>query len=685
MTSRIIYIKSKSHLEELLQSEKLVIDYYAIWCDDCDYCEETFIKMSQKYSDITFAKLSVDIQELKDFYTENSVVEIPTFHFFEKGTKKHVLRGSELDQLVGSCEALHGGSEYPPNKLATARLGNTVICSSNDFRIVNDVVYFPISSLVLDYFIRNETDFDIKVGELVVKGGCKIIFPSNELYYLKDHVSFMKEVTVTTIGKPTEFVTHYGHFPEYDYDLIVIGGGSGGFQCAKKAAKSGAKVAVFNFVESTPHGTHWGLGGTCVNAGCIPKKLFHQAGIHQTNLQDASDFGWKLNPKDLKHDWNKLQESVTSYVSKLNWKHEGGLRNARVKYHHAWATFIDDKTISAKFSNGEVKKFTAKYFVIAAGSRPKKMGIPGEDLCITSDDVFRLKKSPGKTLIIGGSYIALETAGFLSSLGYDVSSSVRDKVLRNFDTECAEKIQANLEKNGVKFLRPSEVTNVKKSENQLVVQFKESADLFDTVLIAIGRTPSTHKLGLEHIKAKMDTDGRILVNDLSVNGSVFAIGDVIHNKFQLTPVAIHEGKHVALKLFANSKKKMNYELIPTTVFTPEEYGSCGLTESQAVTKFGIEDVEIYKKSVNVLEYQMGFQFSKHDQAFFKLVCIKSLNERVVGFHYIGPNAGEITVGISMAMRFNITKDDLDDCVGIHPTLAEAVTQLEKGVVRDTGC
>lgn len=547
------------------------------------------------------------------------------------------------------------------------------------------MVYFPCDSVNIEYIKIIDNVCHVELNEKTRLEVCHVVFPSNEQYFLKDHIVFGKDVTVSVIGKPTEHITNYGRFPDFDFDLIVIGGGSGGFQCAKKASKDGFKVALFNFVSPSPHGTEYGLGGTCVNAGCIPKKLFHIGGSHKSLMNDAKDFGWNLKPEEITHDWPKLQSSIQAYVSKLNWKHEGGLRNARVAYHHAFASFLDDHAIEAKYANGEIKKFTAKNICIATGSRPKSMGIKGEEHCITSDDLFYLTKSPGKTLIVGGGYIALETAGILATLNHDVTVSVRDKLLRDFDVESVSKVKTSLEKAGVKFLTSSHPKEVTKVDGRLIVQFESDKCEYDTVLLAVGRNPSLDRLGLSNIDVKPNNTARIDPKGLEKWGNIYAIGDAIHDRYQLTPVAIAEGKHVAMRLSGKSIKNIDYSMVPTTIFTPEEYGCCGLSEEHAISKYGSSDIEVYKKSVNVLDYQMGFQFSKHDQAFFKLVCVKSLGERIVGFHYVGPNAGEITVGISLAMKFSITKEDLDESIGIHPTLAEVVTQLERGVTKDTGC
>jgi thioredoxin reductase (NADPH) len=213
---------------------------------------------------------------------------------------------------------------------------------------------------------------------------------------LEKHVETLNEGKTFPKSEKFQFSTNERLLDHsFEYDLLVIGGGSGGFQCAKKASGMGAKVGIFNYVQQTVTGDEWGLGGTCVNVGCIPKKLFHQAGLLGDYLNDSKDFGWKFDSKE--HDWTKLQNNVNSYTNKLNWKHEGGARRAKVNYIHAFASFIDENTVQAVFADGTKKSFTAKYFVIATGGRPSICDIHGGEYTINSDQIFHLKKSPGKT------------------------------------------------------------------------------------------------------------------------------------------------------------------------------------------------------------------------------------------------------------------------------------------------
>uniref|UniRef100_A0A452UFM2 Thioredoxin reductase 3 n=1 Tax=Ursus maritimus TaxID=29073 RepID=A0A452UFM2_URSMA len=443
----------------------------------------------------------------------------------------------------------------------------------------------------------------------------------------------------------------------YDYDLIVIGGGSGGLACAQEAAILGKKVMVLDFVVPSPQGTSWGLGGTCVNVGCVPKKLMHQAALLGQALSDARKFGWEYH-QQVKHNWETMTEAIQNHIGSLNWGYRLSLREKAVAYVNAYGEFVEHHKIKATNRKGQETYYTAAKFVLATGERPRYLGIRGDkEYCITSDDLFSLPYCPGKTLVVGASYVALECAGFLAGIGLDVTVMVRSILLRGFDQEMAEKVGSYMEQHGVKFLRK-----------------------FIPVLVsldAIGRDSCTRKIGLEKIGVRInERSGKIPVNDMEQTNVpyVYAVGDILEGKLELTPVAIQAGKLLARRLFAGRLEKCDYVNIPTTVFTPLEYGCCGLSEERAIEVHKKENLEVYHTLFWPLEWTVAGR--DNNTCYAKIICNKSDNYRVIGFHVLGPNAGEITQGFAAAMKCGLTKQLLDDTVGIHPTCGEVFTTLE---------
>uniref|UniRef100_A0A183AEW3 thioredoxin-disulfide reductase (NADPH) n=1 Tax=Echinostoma caproni TaxID=27848 RepID=A0A183AEW3_9TREM len=436
---------------------------------------------------------------------------------------------------------------------------------------------------------------------------------------------------------------------DFDYDLAVIGGGSGGLAASKEAAKLGAKTVVFDFVVPTPQDTTWGLGGTCVNVGCIPKKLMHQASLLREGMSDAVHFGWQLEPEKVKHEWSQIIESVGNHIHSLNWGYRTQLRDINVEYINAFAELVDSHTIKYTKKNKETGTATAKTIILATGERPRYPGIPGDkQYAITSDDLFSLSYPPGKTLVIGASYVALECAGFLTGFGFDTTVMVRSILLRGFDQQMAEKIGEYMSKHGTKFIRPCVPTSVR---------------VF-SVIMAIGRDPTWDRKAMESLGLKMDKYSSV--------ENIYAIGDVVSGKPQLTPVAIHAGRYLAKRLYVGDVELTDYVNVPTTVFTPIEYGACGLSEENAIAKYGQENIEVYHSHFIPLEWTVPH---RPDDGYAKLICLKTENERVVGLHILGPNAGEITQGFAVAMKLGATKADFDRTIGIHPTCAETFTTL----------
>ncbi|KAI9907386.1 hypothetical protein PsorP6_004712 [Peronosclerospora sorghi] len=474
----------------------------------------------------------------------------------------------------------------------------------------------------------------------------------------------------------------------YDYDLVVIGGGSGGLACSKEAASFGAKVCVLDYVKPSPQGTTWGLGGTCVNVGCIPKKLMHQSSLIGEILHhDAASFGWKVQSQDgglPGFNWNQLVSSVGSYIRSINFEYKVELRSKQVKYENFLGSFVDPHTLHLWHPRKGTKQITTRHVVIAVGGRPRALTCPGSEHAISSDDIFWMKKEPGKTLVVGASYVALECAGFLKGMGYSVKVMVRSILLRSFDQDIAHKIGDYMEvQSGIEFIRKTVPLSISKLESdQLLVKWisedgEACEEIFDTVLTATGRDPDVSKLCLDKAGVKLnEMTGRIWVrNEQTSTPNIYAIGDVIDAP-ELTPVAIQAGRLLSRRLYNGSSVQMNYDKICTAVFTPIEYGCCGLSEDESKERFGEGNVEVYHKNFVPLEWTLATTRKSAESCYVKVICDKTRDNFVLGFHYLGPNAGEVTQAIGLAMQVGFTHDELMDTVGIHPTTAEAFTTLE---------
>lgn len=486
-------------------------------------------------------------------------------------------------------------------------------------------------------------------------------------YYLKPYSSFKFYTTGEVQSK---------------YELIVIGGGSGGLACAKEAAVLGRKVAVLDFVDPSIQGTTWGLGGTCVNVGCIPKKLYHQAALLGKSVQDAKSYGWNVENGN-SHNWETLRSAVIGYIKSLNWGHRVQLKQKNVDYYNAKGHFICKNEVELSHKSGKVERLTADNFVIAVGGRPKYPDIPGAfEYGISSDDIFSLEKAPGKTLVIGGSYVALECAGFLTGLGFSTTVMVRSICLRGFDQQMASLVVDHMTADGTKFLHKCVPLAIEKDAKSglYIVKWEHKdkgqfQDTFQTVLFAVGRQAQTKYLGLDKIGVKVYPDsGKIITtNEQTTVSNIYAVGDVLLGKPELTPVAIKAGRLLAHRLFDNSSQLMNYDNVATTVFTPLEFGSVGLAEEEAITQFGQNNIEVYHAFYKPLEYNIPQKDAS--QCYIKAVCLREHPQKILGLHFLGPSAGEIIQGFSAAINCGLTMKTLQLTVGIHPTSAEEIVKL----------
>lgn len=485
----------------------------------------------------------------------------------------------------------------------------------------------------------------------------------------------------------------------FNYDLIVIGGGSGGLACAKEAADLGKRVALFDYVKPSAMGTTWKLGGTCVNVGCIPKKLMHYTALVGDSFHDAREMGWKIQEHP-EHDWEQMMRTINTYISKLQYGYRVQLEEKNITYYRALASFLDDHTLGmtvgkrgAQWKKGDKRevKITGENIVIATGGRPHVLDIPGKELAITSDDIFWMRKSPGKTLVIGASYISLETAGFLNEFGYETHVMVRSILLRGFDRQCADMIGEYMENQGVVFKNKSTPDALEKTtEGRIKVTYSQKdeegnvqtlTEIYDTVMFATGRDADTSCLQLENAGVKTAKNGKFdTVQEQTNVPHIFAIGDVCNGKQELTPVAIQAGTLLSRRLFTNSSVQMDYDNVATTVFTPLEYGTTGLSEEDAIERYGEQNIESFLTKFTALEHSATHRVDRSGNEiiaphFAKLVVHTGEFDRVVGFHYLGPNAGEVTQGYALAIKLGATKADFDNVVGIHPTTAEKFTTL----------
>jgi thioredoxin reductase (NADPH) len=467
----------------------------------------------------------------------------------------------------------------------------------------------------------------------------------------------------------------------YEYDYFVIGGGSGGLASAKEAASLGAKVALADFVSPSPKGTAWGLGGTCVNVGCIPKKLMHYSASFGEQYKDQQACGWEL-PGEKRHNWERMVTNVQKHIQTLNWGYRIQLMDKNVQYFNNYASFVDPHTVALSDKTGKVvKKVTSEHFLIAVGGRPT-YGIPGaESCCFTSDDIFSMKVIPDDLLVVGASYISLECAGFLHGLGKKVKIMVRSILLRGFDQEIAEKLGAFMSHSGIEFIREAVPSKFEKLEDGRVQVFytqsgEEKVEIYGGVLLAIGRYALTKGLNLQNAGVETSASNlKVLVNHLDQSNipHIWAVGDVADGKPELTPVAIQAGTLLARRLFRKSVVLMDYLNIATTVFTPLEYGSVGYSEERAREVLGDENVEVFHSVFRPLEW--NFLPEREEMTCFAKVLVNLQNGKVIGIHFLGPHAGEVIQGFAVAVKAGLTKDVLDMTVGIHPTSAEEVTKL----------
>ncbi len=447
---------------------------------------------------------------------------------------------------------------------------------------------------------------------------------------------------------------------QYDYDLFTIGGGSGGVRASRFASQYGARVAI---AESKD------LGGTCVNVGCIPKKLMSYGAHFHEDFADAAGFGWTVGESSF--DWAALIAAKDKEIARLNGIYRKILDGARVDIVEGYATIEDAHTVSV---NG--KRYTAAHILVATGGRPSVPEIPGKELGIVSDDFFHLTALPKRSVVLGGGYIAVELASILNGLGSEVTLVYRGKhLLRGMDGELGVFLAEEMRKKGMTILFENNIDAIESSGGDKRVKLRDGKTIdADCVLFATGRHANTAGLGLEKAGVELTDKGAVRVDDHFVSAvpSIHAIGDVI-DRVALTPVALAEGMVVAARLFNQGGREMSYENIPTAVFSHPNVGTVGLSEEDARKKVG--EVRIFKSEFKALKHTLS---GNAERTFMKLV-VDAKSDRVLGVHMVGADAGEIVQGFAVALQCGATKAQFDATIGIHPTSAEEFVTMRTPV------
>lgn len=457
-------------------------------------------------------------------------------------------------------------------------------------------------------------------------------------------------------------------------DFLVLGIGSGGLAAARRASGQYGKKVIA--VENNR------LGGTCVNVGCVPKKItWHAASIAET-IKESKDYGFSVK-ETAPFDWNTFKHKRDAYIKRLNGIYEKNLKNDKVEYIHGTATFKSKNTVSIKMDDGTTQEVHAQKILIAVGGRPNKIGIEGEELGFNSDGFFELEEQPKKVAVIGAGYIAVEMAGMFHALGTETHLFIRQETfLRTFDPMIQEKVLAEYERQGLHIHKKSSQSKVEDIGNgQKRMHYKdantESGTLdVDGILWAIGRVPEVDKINIKSTGVELNDKGHVKVDkyqNTNVEG-IYALGDVCDAGMELTPVAIAAGRRLSDRLFGGKNDAhLDYTNVPSVVFAHPEVGSIGMTEPEAREKYG-DSVKIYTSSFTGLYYSMMEQEDKGPTS-YKLIC-EGPNEKVVGLHIMGLGSGEILQGFGVAIKMGATKADFDSCVAIHPTSAEELVTMK---------
>ncbi len=443
-----------------------------------------------------------------------------------------------------------------------------------------------------------------------------------------------------------------------DYDLFVIGAGSGGVRAARMAASFGARVAV---AEDRY------MGGTCVNVGCVPKKLYVYASEFSHAFSDSHEFGW--NGASPKFEWSTLRDNKKQEISRLNGIYRTLLGGVEADIIDGRARIIDPHTVEV---NGQ--RYSAETLLVSTGGWPYVPEFPGSELAVTSNEIFDLDEFPQRIVVVGGGYIAVEFAGIFNGLGAEVVQLYRGPLfLRGFDQDIREHAAREIPKSGVDLRFNSNVASIERTDTHLLVKLEDGAEVAtDAVLYATGRKAHLDGLGLENTAVQLNDNGTVKVNAeyQTDEANIYALGDVTGG-LELTPMALAEGMAFARRLYKPMEAEVGYDFVPTAVFCQPNIGTVGFTEEQAREKFG--DITQYKSDFKPLKHTIS---GRDERTFMKLI-VDDASDRVIGVHMMGPDAGEIIQGIAIALKAGATKAIFDSTIGIHPTAAEEFVTMRE--------
>ncbi|MEM9489874.1 MAG: glutathione-disulfide reductase, partial [Myxococcota bacterium] len=444
---------------------------------------------------------------------------------------------------------------------------------------------------------------------------------------------------------------------QFDYDLFVIGGGSGGVRAARVAAQTGARVAIAE---------EYRYGGTCVIRGCVPKKIFVYASEYGGAIADAAGYGWTTGERSF--DWSRLIANKDKEIDRLNQIYIDLLERNQVEVLNGRATLTGPNTVAV----GE-RSFTAKYILIATGARPVALGVPGDEHAISSNEAFHLPELPERITVVGGGYIGVEFAHIFAGLGVRVSLiHHRDKVLRGFDEDVRDAVMSGLELHGVTLYMDEEVAAISRADGgELTVKLRGGREFAsDLVMASIGRWPNTDNMGLEQAGIELGKRGAVVVDEYSKTtvDHIYAVGDCT-DRIALTPVAIREGQAFVDTVFGDRPTALDHANIPTAVFAQPPVGTVGLTEAEARESLG--EVDIYKSNFRPMRHTMS---GRQERTMMKLV-VDAKTDRVVGAHIVGDGAAELIQVVGVAVNMGATKAQFDATVAVHPTAAEELVLM----------